>query len=109
MTPSPNAPKFPPIPDRVEAGIRLLNSRRAPARWLERIDVEAIDLVSCRNCILGQVFGEYGAGIDALDLDEHTVITHGFDLGHIEEEQHEQLTVVWRERIEAMRVAGKAA
>lgn len=53
------------IAENVQNGIRLLDTS-GPENWRERIDTGTLDLASLDNCILGQVFGSYSKGMDAL-------------------------------------------
>ncbi len=46
--------------------------------WHERIDLDTLDISSCDKCMLGQLFGRYGIGKDALGL--KTGDNHGFAL-----------------------------
>lgn len=34
--------------------------------WTSKIDTEILDIASSNNCILGQIFGSYHDGIDAI-------------------------------------------
>lgn len=54
------------IEQRVQSGIRLLNE--VVPGWHHMIDVDILDLHETDECILGQVFGDYIEGIDALGI-----------------------------------------
>jgi len=54
-----------PYEAEVERGIALLDEH-APADWIGNVDIERLDMGSGRNCILGQVFGNYSWGLSAL-------------------------------------------
>ena len=76
--------------DRVAAGARLLDEYSE--RWWEDVDLDRLDLSSCTQCVMGQLFGEYGDGLDHFysehlegfdgveDAFEDFVVGHGFDL-----------------------------
>lgn len=53
--------------DEVKKGIALLDSK--VEGWRERIDVSKLDMASGDSCIVGQVFGSYGVGLDALGIE----------------------------------------
>jgi hypothetical protein len=108
LAPKYRSPEQVPMPERVDAGVRLLRTRRAPAHAFDRVDPDRLDLSTCADCVLGQIFGDYALGLDALDLTEETTVAYGFDLGYLEEQLIDVLTVLWRERIEAMRVGAPA-
>lgn len=40
--------------------------------WAYKIRLRELDIESCENCILGQLFGDYDEGMDKLDLYEDT-------------------------------------
>ncbi|MGW4128017.1 hypothetical protein [Amycolatopsis japonica] len=61
---------------RVRRGVALLDEK-VPG-WHQRIDVEELVISSSEHCILGQLFGLYSAGTDALKLT--TGASQGFDL-----------------------------
>lgn len=58
----------PAIPDsiraRVAAGATLLDAERPG--WAGRIDVDQLQMGSCVRCVLGQLYGEYSDGCEAL-------------------------------------------
>ena len=55
--------------DRVREGAALLDERRPG--WRGAIDVERLDLGSCFNCVLGQLYGQFGYGmLTLLDVDD---------------------------------------
>jgi hypothetical protein len=100
------APTFPPIDQRVDAGIALLSSRRAPADWLNRIDIGDIDICCADSCVLGHVYGDFGVGMAALDLDAMSVIARGFDT--CDGAEIDQLNTEWRARLAVLQAAVKA-
>jgi hypothetical protein len=44
--------------EKVRSGVRFLNGILGKG-WQKRIDVDKLDLSECRNCILGQLYGNY--------------------------------------------------
>lgn len=95
------------IEARVTRGAQLLDER-LPG-WVDRIDLDRLNLASSCNCILGQKFGDYLDGIDALFNCQNTdAINHGFDAfedegADAEAAEYEALTAEWRRVILARR------
>ncbi len=52
------------IRERVEAGAKLLDEK-VPG-WREKIDLDSLDVGNHSSCILGQLYGEYSAGMRLL-------------------------------------------
>ena len=63
----------------VAQGAKLLDDR--VPNWREEIDIDKLNMGSCLRCVLGQIYGEYEDGIDALNLDrtKDEDLKHGFD------------------------------
>lgn len=51
--------------DTVQAGAALLDEK-GPSNWRERINPDTLDTDSLTQCVLGQVFGTYMEGMNAL-------------------------------------------
>lgn len=113
----------PPIPDRVQAGVELLD-RELPG-WEHRIDLSDLDMSSGCGCVLGQLFSAEWASALVSEEDDpyHYALRQlheldctqalAFDVLHWDDEDlveadYERLTAAWRNRIEARR-ATKAA
>ena len=47
--------------ERVARGVKLLNEKKPG--WKKKIDRERLDMSSCEDCILGQLFGSYRDGL----------------------------------------------
>lgn len=95
-------PEHIPIPDRVEAGVRLLDSEIPD--WWQRINLDRLDIACCFRCVVGQLYGDYDDGVETLELDlfgYKTVDALGFESSSYDDDR--RLTVVWRNRIEARR------
>lgn len=65
-----------------------------------RIDLDALRLASCKRCVLGQLFGEYGEGVDDLGLSETDEDTLGF---FAVDHEWADLTEAWRAEIRKRR------
>lgn len=91
---------------RVRRGALLLDSERPG--WAEAIDIEILDLEDVENCILGQVFGDYSLGSQALGfVDGYERQGCGFTI--ISDEQwgdYPRLTRAWLVAVHE-RVGGK--
>lgn len=84
--------------ERVDAGIALLDER-GPEGWDDKINLATLNIANARDCVLGQVYGRYGAGCNALD------IGLGLEYGFWSFLGMTSLTEVWREKITARRLA----
>ena len=51
---------------RAAKGAKLLDGRRKA--WWRKIDTDTLDLGSCGDCILGQLYGDFGRGMRLLKL-----------------------------------------
>ena len=54
------------VKDRVAAGATLLDEKRPD--WVDRIDLDSLDMASPWCCILGQVYGSFGTGLGHIDI-----------------------------------------
>ncbi len=105
------------IVERVEAGARWLDGHRPG--WVDRIDLDTLDLGDPCRCVLGQEFGEdadtlnnggggwvtgYCVGLNHL-LDGSNVFDRAVDLGmyELKNDRYSALTNAWRELIERRR------
>lgn len=62
----------------VEAGLALLDAQ-APG-WEKLVDLERLDITSPVGCMLGQVYGYYFDGLDALKITDLEASSYGFQL-----------------------------
>lgn len=99
------------IPERVAAGAAWLDEKY-PA-WIDRIDVDTLNVASPCKCILGQAFGDY----DTSPYDARWSPTGGYaardrgfnvdvwdEMPYVEEEaEYADLTAEWRRLIESRR------
>lgn len=74
---------------RMQAGIAVLNAQRPG--WIDEIDLDRLSIMSLDDCVLGQLWGSYRAGLNALDI---SGFAHGFS---------GVATQTWREEIERLR------
>jgi hypothetical protein len=94
---------LPPIPDRAATGARLLDRERPG--WAHQVDPERLDMTTARDDVLGQLYGDFQAGLDQLVACEPTgqarpyswASRHGFDLPiDAGWGDYAQLTEAWR-------------
>jgi len=94
---------LPPISDRVAAGARLLDRDRPG--WAHHIDPERLDMTTAHDDVLGQLDGDFQAGLDQLVACEARAparpytwaARHGFDLPiDAGRGDYAQLTEAWR-------------
>lgn len=99
----------------VDQGARLLDLKRPG--WARIIDLDRLDISSCWNCILGQVYGAFGTGEVRLGLgygddDIGLPMQYGFESVSIlqanQQEDYRRLRALWREEI-LRRTPGRVA
>lgn len=70
----------------VQRGAKLLDSKPAivPSDWRQRVDLSRFDINDVTCCLLQQLFGTFGKGCMALEVDvcaatpRHNVMAYGF-------------------------------
>lgn len=85
----------------VGRGIELLDKYRPG--WDKKIDLAQLDIANGCKCVLGQVYGSYFAGVEALNLT--MAKEFGFSSDYSGESNNPALTQAWREAIAARRLA----
>lgn len=83
----------------VADGVALLDEHNEG--WWANIDLSRLDLDSPTNCILGQLYGTYYRGREALDIGEGEGDLYGLDC--YQPGQFKTLTFMWTEVIKARR------
>ena len=73
----------------VQRGIDRLNGR-GPAGWPRMIDKDRLDIQSSVDCPLGQIYGNYQNGINALG------IMNPYDYGFTSNDNH---LAIWKRRL----------
>lgn len=86
----------------VRHGAALLDRRQKD--WRPRIDTYHLEMHDCDACVLGQLFGEFGNGLDILRIQEPKDEAYGFAVSHDDEEYFGfsawmELGRCWREEI----------
>lgn len=87
------------IEERVAAGARWLDEHRPG--WVDRIDLETLDLGDPCRCVLGQEYGNYTFALDEI-LDDVSPASRGFNAWATTGE-YPALTDAWRRLIEQRR------
>lgn len=54
------------VEERVAKGVALLDDKRPG--WRSEINTDILVMSDSRDCLLGQLYGDYGSGLQALDL-----------------------------------------
>lgn len=103
------------IPDRVAAGVAWLDAN-APD-WLDRIDLDELQMDDCCRCMLGQVFDDYwkspllAGDIAKGSSDLPSAVPLGFQSQHVDlnseaaDAEYESLAAEWRRVIAERRTA----
>lgn len=87
----------------VDEGMEFLNDE-VPF-WQDDVDIQTLDMATWNECLLGQMYGNFGLGLEALGIDEDEAQAMGFisppgALGlAVEEEVYAMLTGEWVSRI----------
>lgn len=95
------------VHERVAAGIDFLNGKEPD--WVDRIDLDNLDLMSGARCVIGQLEGDFGVGVDRLGLvGSQRWIAMGFYSSYDEpwtevERDYAALTEEWKTQIEKIR------
>ncbi len=86
------------LKNRVEAGAKFLDVM-SPG-WEKKIDLSVLDLGLPNTCVLGEIFGNYEDGKDALGIEEAAAEGLGFQVsGDGVGSAYTRLTNVWKEFI----------
>lgn len=98
------------ITDRVAAGAAWLDAERPG--WVERIDLDRLDLESPCRCILGQEFGDYFEAIWNEEINTPDTAACGFTVADLAvigraagDREFAALTAEWRRVITERRAA----
>jgi len=73
--------------------------------WLDRVDLDRLDLSDPDGCLLGQMYGSYGLALSVLRISEVTAADYGFQAStrwH-PRRQFAVLTAAWRDLITSRR------
>jgi hypothetical protein len=92
---------------RVDKGIEYLNGHNPG--WLDKVDLESLNLGQNCNCILGQLYGHYSNAHWA-NFGEDVHEGYGMKFwANSSPENYALLTSIWKEKIQVMRESRRAA
>jgi hypothetical protein len=94
--------------DKVQAGMRVLD-KRSPG-WFLAMNPATLNIISTEDCVLGQVFGSWDAGLRALHIGDlpKQQVELGFNLRGLGAWQIFSLNREWRTRIMARQMVESA-
>lgn len=98
---------------RVARGAELMD--RTYPGWFDAIDLRTLNIASGRNCVLGQIHGDYVRGCRHLGIEEDALasVGYGFIAGvsaaFVPLFQTTRLTRAWRREVERRRVQAALA
>jgi hypothetical protein len=81
----------------VTRGAKRLTEHFGDDSWKGKIRVDELDMCSTNQCVLGQLFGSFGNGADALlgeDRGYEDAIYYGFEV--MNPRYYDELTEAWR-------------
>ena len=95
--------------ERVKRGAAFLD-RHLPG-WAARVDPGSIEQQDYYRCVLGQLHGTFGQGLDWMDAceknsDANEAEDYGFSLWNVDKVAWAELTALWREQVGARGAAG---
>jgi len=86
------------IRDRVRNGIKFLNKTRPG--WRQELNAQQLEMNSCTQCVLGQIYGNYHEAIQRLNIRRPTLL--GFqalqNTGYTRD-FYDRLATAWRNEL----------
>ncbi|QFG25422.1 hypothetical protein [Actinomadura sp. WMMB 499] len=80
---------------RAERGAELLDKARPG--WEKEVNLYRLDMMRTDDCVIGQLFGDWGNGLLKLGLNGDGSAEHGFNLGDLAGDYtYTVLTGIWR-------------
>ena len=86
---------------RIDQGVKWLDKKLGRKVWLRKIKTKSLDLSNSFDCIYGQLFGNFFAGIDKLGLG---LTRLGFATNN---KDYDLLTKLWVKHIKILRKKAK--
>lgn len=86
------------IQKKIRAGIAFLNVVKP--NWLKKIKLNELDLSQSNTCMIGEIYGNYGDGIDSLGLTDEIADLLGFHANSIR--TYTLLTKGWKDAIKKL-------
>lgn len=98
-----NTDTYNPNAVRVSAGAKWLDEHHPG--WVDKIDLESLDLNDCAECVLGQLFGDFHEAVERFDMVD-LGYSRGFScLVLSSNTRYHALTAEWRRLILERRAA----
>lgn len=82
------------VMERVKAGMALLERKYGP-EWIDKIDLETLNIADITQCVLGQVYGGFGQGLGQIRVSPYR---YGFDKIS-ESDSYAPLQAAWKDAI----------
>lgn len=91
----------------VQNGIQLLNKVLGP-EWVTRINIDTLSIALAKQCVLGQLYGEYILGWNKLYFDDgkptgkpvlNASYTYGFMLQHPSHLAYKEIDKEWKKQL----------
>lgn len=79
----------------VQRGMDFLD-KECPG-WEEVMDPKILDISCGQNCVIGQIFGDYGVGIQTLDINAENAPGLGFE--STRKVTYKNLNICWKKQI----------
>lgn len=87
-----------PYQERARRGAAFLDEHRTD-HWRERIDLDKLDIGNECTCVLGQLYGHYGDGVEALKLEDANKFRLGFEFAGDGYTEAYWLNRAWKEQL----------
>jgi hypothetical protein len=81
----------------IDNGVRLLDEFFLDSNWRGKIDKKKLNMRSCYDCVLGQLFGDFEIGLRELCITWSESDTYGFNTEEDEDHLFPDLTKAWLE------------
>jgi len=79
---------------KIASGIRLLS--RGDGLWMDKVDFTRLNMNSVKDCVLGQVYGDYDKGLVQVGIAESASGIYGFTTSGWDGDSMSQLTSAWK-------------
>ena len=89
--------------DAVRSGISFLDFIYGREKWVNKIDLDFLDLNNARSCILGQLEGNFWNAEPSFPLDREDSIAFGFIARKLGTSDFGALTARWKKAITKLR------
>lgn len=89
---------------RVKRGIKFLDKELGRKKWAKKIKLNKLNLGNAATCVIGEIYGDYGDGLDTLNKSKAWGRNNGFNLPVVasaasKDDEFRVLTRIWREML----------